>query len=809
MMRETRTRREKLSCCSKIVYALPGIPLKALDTFHHSWITIFFVETVKIPPLSFALLHSSERSVAIIAYPFLGLLVDRTRLKERCAGQYCFGRRRIYFYLWAPLFFISLVLIWCVPAIFLRQNSTEQHDTHFNWLPLRSVFKNLTNATMFLETPTTSLQLFSNNSGSLDPPNAPRERGATSPLSESGYIIITLTYLIGEILKALVPVGLPWMALGAEATQDSASRTSLFTMRSVFSMVGHGCGAFVPMLLLWSTGNNRFSAFSTFVIIIGSALVLSFWILSCNTVAAPEKGLQSPTKQQKKCAPLHESRDAASLSQQTRVTFVAGIMHCLSNGPYMRLWYAHAIDSVGTGLAEGMLPFFIQYVLSPQDHGQGSFEFWLCALLLIGYICSACATPVWEWISSEGARTVARQYIVKTGLRKLHTRDWFCLPDEWWGNIDGGEAFRHNAYRLAEYELPSWRSGIDKRFCWLCGWALALPAALLGYSMAAPGNIKAFSFLVAWLGFTVGGTHFLIRPMRADCIDYAQLVNGVRQEASFVMMMEIVPRFLRIPSNAISLAYLWNHGYRPTVSAALQPNRVRDALVLILIVIPMIFSALAFAAAYAYPLTDYLSEQVVTALSELKSRGMAKDPVTGGLVLNVDGCGPRDNDHDSQPMMHDQSSYGHIQLACDSFRLETIVRFLDRVKDQREPRRADHEQTSSSRGLENYLEKRELFSACSWGLIAFSMLIMYSVSIFQHGSKMISIICCLIMSLSVLAMSFHVLRLHPARIVDDLVGQNSIQLNEIVERKCHLAHCALPTSFKSRPVTINETAHGL
>jgi hypothetical protein len=49
--RRPRARRDKLPWCSKIVYSLPGIPLKALETFHHAWLTIFFVEAVRVPTL--------------------------------------------------------------------------------------------------------------------------------------------------------------------------------------------------------------------------------------------------------------------------------------------------------------------------------------------------------------------------------------------------------------------------------------------------------------------------------------------------------------------------------------------------------------------------------------------------------------------------------------------------------------------------------------------------------------------------------------------------------------------------------------
>jgi Na+/melibiose symporter-like transporter len=669
----------------------------------------------------------------------------------------------VFFYAWAPLFFLALALIWCVPAALAPVGAT---------FPAAGGGIGGINATVAAVALAPHPLLFLNV---VDAAGAQRTPTSTPGVfSTSSVLIITATYLIGEILKALVPVGLPWMSLGAEVTQDGSSRTSLFTVRSVFALFGHGIGASAPMLLLWYMNNDRFAAFSAFVAIAGGLLVVLFWILACNTVPATAAAHGRPGG----CAPLYESRDAASSTRQTSVSFVAGIMLCMTNGPYMRLWCAHAVDSLGGVLAEGMLPFFVQYVLNPQDHGQGSYEFWVSTLLCIGFASSAVATPIWEWFAGEGARAVARQHILRTGVRPLRGEDWFRLPQEWWAGKDSGEVFRAAAFRGAVYESSSWNTAVDKRFCWLAGWAAALPAAVAAYAAASPGNTAVFCALVAWGGLTVGGTHFLIRPMRADCIDYAQLRTGLRQEASFVMMMEILPHFLRIPSTALSLALLSQCGYHPALPAGAQPRAVRKALVVILVVAPMVCSICAFMIAYSYPLTDRLHEHVLRALSVVESGGDTKEPITGGLVVGR----PKDRAQEEKSPTSESGAEadaitmdvlaqeeGQQEMACDSFRVQTLQ---DELRQRQQPGR-------------DSLRSRETWKAAAWALLSLAAIVMYAVGLVHH-LKMKSIACLLVASGAILVMIFHLLRIHAATIVRDLALRKPDRLATIIRQKLQL-----------------------
>ena len=196
------------------------------------------------------------------------------------------------------------------------------------------------------------------------------------------------------------------------------------------------------------------------------------------------------------------------------------------------------------------------------------------------------------WVAGEGTRSMSREEIVRTSLRPLTSQDYFSVSEEWLTN-DNHFCTRAIANRT------SWLSYIDKRSVWLGGWLLNGPSFILCWMLASSGNVPYFAgrakflvhvfprhcflnftqrthqalicnictfflfyasicvfgflFLVlaAWSGIFYGGTRFLSRPIRADCIDYDQLRTGLRREGAYVMMMEILPHFLRIPSTAL------------------------------------------------------------------------------------------------------------------------------------------------------------------------------------------------------------------------------------------------------------------
>jgi Na+/melibiose symporter-like transporter len=776
-----------ITFCSKLLFSFPAISLEALHVFHHTWVTKFFVDDIGYPPLSFAVFHATERSFGIVTYPFMGLLVDRTVLPRRCRG--CSGRRRLFFYVWPVLLFISYLLIWGAPsqlAVLVEVDPTL-------------VITNMTTHGGIITSTTPS-------AATLQYSIEPRYFG-----------FITAMYLCGQFLKNLVPVDLPWMSLAAEATNDGVDRTELFATKSVVALFGLALGSIGPIWLLSGGNISHFQAFSKFVVIAGIILVASFWLLASHVVPAHEtkrlmresdknsraadaaddtndindkndKYNANDTKNRRCCcdAKLHENPDVAGSSRQTRLPFVAGIVLCLDNEPYMRLWLTHAISSLGDVAAEGMFPFFVQYVLQAP-----TYETWVSALMCIGFACGLISTPFWMWISSEGIRSTAREEIVRTKLRKLISTDYTAVPKEW---IENQNDFRNRAIK----NRTSWLSFIDKRRVWLGGWLLNFPAALLGYLFASPGNVAYFCGLAAWSGLVYGGTRFLSRPIRADCIDYDQLRTGLRREGAYVMMMEILPHFLRIPSTALSLSMLTSAGYIPHSND--QPDAVKSTLVFIIFVVPLIASIISFLVATTYPIHDVVHRKIADSLERLSSgEQFVAEPITGGIVM----CHARNHATNKVDQQQQQQQEGGNNTSTSTTgETTTKMQRVQKLRMEQKDFAMDAFLLSTVKNVENRsgIVRKEQFRWLGWGLCVvfgvfsyFWFVSLRSFSNQQPGQEnasskklmkghheMHTVGAVLVTSGSFLLCMFHYLRLEPARMLEEM---DISTLSRYIERK--------------------------
>ena len=229
--------------------------------------------------------------------------------------------------------------------------------------------------------------------------------------------------------------------------------------------------------------------------------------------------------------------------------FVPGLRNCISNVPFMVLLIGHSVSALAGLFSEGLLPFYVQNVLQPKR-----YEMWISIILIVGLSSSMLATPFWMWVSCESSRACSRAEILRRGQRSLNINDYIFLPAEWNAN----PSFRKSAMGNASNAGPL--ANVDKRFTWLAGWVLALPASIVMYCFVGKGDQVLFAMCHAWIGLTAGGVHYLHRPIRADCIDYDELHIGLRREAQFVCYMEMIPRWLHIPSSAVSMSILASFG---------------------------------------------------------------------------------------------------------------------------------------------------------------------------------------------------------------------------------------------------------
>ena len=301
------------------------------------------------------------------------------------------------------------------------------------------------------------------------------------------------------------------------------------------------------------------------------------------------------------------------------LSFVPGLRNCISNIPFMVLLIGHSVSALAGMFSEGLLPFYVQNVLQPQQ-----YEMWISIILIVGLSSAMLATPFWMWVSCESSRACSRAEILRRGHRKIDVNDYFFLPQEWHSN----PSFRKSAMSNASNAGPL--ANVDKRFTWLAGWVLALPASIVMYCFVGKGDEILFALCHAWIGLTAGGVHYLHRPIRADCIDYDELHIGLRREAQFVCYMEMIPRWLHIPSSAVSMSILASFGYRAGgARGTVQGDGVIFALKVMVILVPACCSIISWCIISAfYPITDSMHSKIVAGLQCHSEGRPAIDPIT-------------------------------------------------------------------------------------------------------------------------------------------------------------------------------------
>lgn len=440
------------------------------------------------------------------------------------------------------------------------------------------------------------------------------------PPHASSMGTIVSSYVVCALLHGIFPLGIPWMALGAEVTQDNAVRSSVFAWRAVFSGIGRIVGAAMPALLVAHYHGNHFYAFGSFASTMGILTIASFWTLACFTdyrEDPKERADAIVTRPWK----LWES---AKNKGATPMPFVAGLRNCFSNVPYMVLLTGNSVSAMAGMFSEGLLPFYVQYVLQPE-----SYELWVSIILIVGLVSALVATPFWMWVSVESCRACARQEILRRDQRPLKMSDYLCLPPEW----HSSNHFRRSA--MANSKSAGFLGTVDKRFTWLAGWVLALPASIIVFTCVGAGDERLFACCHVWIGLTMGGVHYLHRPIRADCIDYDELTCGLRREAQFVCYMEMIPRWLHIPSSVISMGILSSWGYKAGGErGTVQPDGVIFALKVMVVLVPACCSIFSWCIITVfYPITDAVHARIVEGLQK-HSRGQAAlDPITEQYIL--------------------------------------------------------------------------------------------------------------------------------------------------------------------------------
>lgn len=241
---------------------------------------------------------------------------------------------------------------------------------------------------------------------------------------------------------------------------------------------------------------------------------------------------------------------------------VPGVRRALRSRPFQIILLASVCAGIPGPLAATLVPFFNAYVVQPENP-----SLWLSAFLFAYFAAAFVSLPLW--------------------LRAARRRG-------------------KHATLLTAFACMS--------------------VATAGTLFTGRGDVAWFLVCLAGAGSAFGAVSFLPLALKADVIDYDELLTGRRREAQFTSFWSIVPKFVQIPAAAIPVAVLASLGYVPNQP---QNPEVVSALRLMFGLVPPIFLGLAYWILRRYPITPEVHAAIRRG-TEARGRGEgATDPLTG------------------------------------------------------------------------------------------------------------------------------------------------------------------------------------
>jgi GPH family glycoside/pentoside/hexuronide:cation symporter len=188
-------------------------------------------------------------------------------------------------------------------------------------------------------------------------------------LSTSGAAVwFGTTLMLFFILNMLY--GLPHAALGPELTLDYHERSSLFSWREGFALVGTLVAAVAPGILIAKLGDER-RAFANMAIAYGVLMVGLYWLLVLRV-------RERPDFVERKSNPL-----------------VPGVRRSLRNRPFSVLFTCYVVASIPGAIPGLLMPYFSRYVLNPPPVDAAQAQIWLSRFLAAYFLSGLLCLPLW------------------------------------------------------------------------------------------------------------------------------------------------------------------------------------------------------------------------------------------------------------------------------------------------------------------------------------------------------------------------------------------------------------------------------
>jgi glycoside/pentoside/hexuronide:cation symporter, GPH family len=159
---------------------------------------------------------------------------------------------------------------------------------------------------------------------------------------------------------------LPHYALGPELTLDYHERSSLFSVRESFTILGTIVAGAAPGFMMKASRMSERQAFSYLGASFAVLLVVLYWLLAWRV------------------------RERPAFARRESNPLVPGVRRALRNRPFLILLGSYVVGSITGAIPATLLPFFNQYVIQPKSPAT-----WL-SIELVGYFgVAALCMPLW------------------------------------------------------------------------------------------------------------------------------------------------------------------------------------------------------------------------------------------------------------------------------------------------------------------------------------------------------------------------------------------------------------------------------
>jgi len=375
-------------------------------------------------------------------------------------------------------------------------------------------------------------------------------------------------------------MSIPHNALGQEITSDTDQRRLVFMVAKIFQALGMIAAAALPVLLgtilsadcklpaechgTAAEGHcaalerrcdgiqSRQAMLATGIIFGGVAVASGF---ACVAVIRERK-------------PLREGEDGLlqhrgpGNHQPTKLDeILPGFLAMLQNRPFRAMIAPWILDQTIVAMLSSLLPFYVQYVISPE------------------VVCQVSSPP----IPIASARCSSRM-LLGIGLVCMLLAAIFSMP-----------LWQRAAMGFGDYQT------------WLAFNFLNAITTILFIVGQTSTLAIVLTICFAILNGAPIGASFLTDNILGLVIDYDELRTGERNEATFTMFASFIPKVVSVPASAFPLTILAVLGFRDPVNGELQeqPEQVRWGVRLMFSVVPTLLALTSFALkGWLFPFKD-------------------------------------------------------------------------------------------------------------------------------------------------------------------------------------------------------------